>query len=262
MDLYDVYSKTSTSTSHERFQLHMHLNYEIYLFLEGDAKYIVEENVYPLSPGDIIVIRKNTLHRVYLNNDAKYSRMVMNIHPDFFTSYDCPEYEAHFLLSSPAIGNKIDADVAKKCGLYDALMRIKKYSNDFSDIYSPVIKALIIEVLFILNNIASFSKGVVPDKQLSDIISYINRNFTKNISLNDIEKEFFISKYHLCHKFHEFTGLTVHQYITDKRLAMAKDLLKDGLSLGEAAFLSGFNNYSSFYRAYKKMYGSSPNSNY
>ena len=245
--------------SNEHFQLHVHSDYEIYMFIEGDSKYIVEENVYSLEPGDVIIIRKNMLHRVYHNSAAKYSRIVFNIDPEFFEACDCKEYEEQFANPRPGIGNKIDAEIVRESGLYDIFVRLEKYSDSFKNIYTPIVRSLLVEMLYIINSIDSFSKGDMGDERLKSIISYINQNFTENITLHDIEKKFFISKYHLCHIFPRATGLTVHQYITNKRLALADDLIKNGKSVSEAAELSGFNSYSSFYRAYMAAFKKSPN---
>ena len=138
-------------------------------------------------------------------------------------------------------------------------MRARKYSGDFkTNVSSPVIRAIIIEILHILNNINSYSEADKTDGQLKEIIKYLNSNFTKDITLNDLEERFFISKYHLCHIFPKATGITVHQYITNKRMALAEDMIKEGKAVGEAAIMAGFNSYSSFYRTYTQKYGKSP----
>ena len=49
------------------------------------------------------------------------------------------------------------------------------------------------------------------------VISYINAHIDKALSLEDLAAEFFISKYHLLHKFKEHTKTTVHQYILMKK---------------------------------------------
>ena len=76
--------------------------------------------------------------------------------------------------------------------------------------------------------------------------------------LDELERIFFISKYHLCHIFKQATGLTVHGYITDKRLTYAYELYGEGKNLSDAAALAGFSCYSAFYRAYTKKYGMPP----
>ena len=258
--LFGIGENMTVQNKDESFKLHVHDNYEILLFLEGDAKYIVEQNVYTLQPYDIIVIRKNQLHRVMLNSPAKYHRMVLNVFPEFFSVNRCTEYEKQFIDPCSEVGSKIDAETVKNSGLFDAFVRIKEYSNNFTEKNTPIVRAGIIEILYLINNIKSYSKSKTDPIQLKEIISFINKNFTQNLSLDELEKLFYISKYHLCHIFPAVTGITVHQYITKKRLILAKDMIKSGTSASEAAKHSGFNNYSTFYRAYINEYGVSPNS--
>ena len=97
------------------------------------------------------------------------------------------------------------------------------------------------------------------------IYSLFDLVFFKSFQINSIlilllgiEKKFFISKYHLCHIFPGATGLTVYQYITKKRLAYARELIKTGMTISASAEKAGFNNYSSFYRAYMSEYNTTP----
>lgn len=248
----------SRHCTNEAFKLHIHNNYEIFLFLKGDSKYYIEGNIYDLKPYDIIVIKKNQMHRIYHNSDATYHRIVLNISPDFFCINKCGEYEELFIDPFSEIGNKIDASVVNSSGLYDAFVRMREYSNNFTDTDSPIVRAGVIEILYLMSNIKSYSKSETKNTQLKEAISYINKNYTQNLTLDELEKRVFISKYHLCHIFPQATGMTVHQYITKKRLALARDMIKSGVSINDAARQSGFNNYSSFYRAYLNEYGISP----
>ena len=256
---YSLREAITENPSSQNFQLHFHENYEIFMFLEGDAKYVVEENTHALKPDDIIVIRKHQMHRIYHNSPARYRRIIINIQPDFFKSEGCEKYEEHFIYPENYIGNKIDAETVHKSGLYDAIMRLKKYSDNFVDISTPIIRSTLVEILYLISNIKSYTKDEASNPQLQSIIQYINQNFTKRITLDNLEKEFFISKYHLCHIFSKATGMTVHQYITNKRFTYANELIKNGTNITEAAQNAGFNNYSSFYRAYKNQFGTAPN---
>ena len=259
--LYQLYGNEILYPTNEHFHLHVHDNYEIYMFFEGDTKYVVEENVYSLEPFDVIIIRKNQMHRVYHNSNKKYSRVVLNISPDFFKVNNCPEYEKLFIDEKSNIGNKIDAKTVKKSGLYDAFARLRQYSKNFTETKGTIITAIIIEILHIICNIDSFSEADITSKQLKEIISYISDNITENITLDMLEKKFFISKYHLCHIFPKATGITVHQFITKKRLMLVKDLVKNGKSLSQSATTAGFKNYSCFYKAHIKEFGVAPNEN-
>ena len=71
-------------------------------------------------------------------------------------------------------------------------------------------------------------------------------------------KRFFISKYYLCHLFRKHTGVTVLAYLNSKRIAMAHHLISKGEPPTEVAYRVGFQDYSTFYRAYKKETGQAP----
>lgn len=254
-----LYAASETRTEHpsnSNFYLHTHDDYEIYLFLEGDTKYIVEEKVYSLTPGDIIVIRKHEMHRAFHNSVTPYHRFVLMVSPEFFQKYHCAEYEAQFI--NTGADNKIASKIVRSTGLYDALMRLKKYSKDFSKADTPICASVIVEILYLISNIRSFEVSDTSNQQLKSVIAFLNSHYTESLSLDELEKQFFISKYHLCRLFHQNTGLTIHQYLTRKRLTLAGELASDGKSLSEAAALAGFSDYSSFYRAYKKEYGQKP----
>lgn len=256
--LYSFDEKLNPTSSNKHFYLHNHNEYEIYMFLEGDAKYVVEDRNYDLVHGDIIIIRKHEMHRVFHNSDKKYRRIIIMISPDFFTEHKCPEYEAVFLDKGPNVGNKIGADTVRSSGLYDTIMRLKKYSDGFSRPNTAISDSIMIEMLHIINGITNFETDKASHSTIKNVINYINQNFTEEITLDILCKQFFVSKYHLCRIFKDATGLTVQNYIKQKRITLALELTKNGASLTEAALEAGFKNYSSFYRACLDRYNISP----
>ena len=258
MELFlELRNNTYDKPSNSRFQLHVHDEYEIYLFLEGDTRYIVEANSYHLTPGDVIIIRKNQMHRAFHLSEKRYQSLVMWVSPEFFAANHCEEYEEPFM-HPEALGSKIEAETVRSSGLYDAFMRLRKYSDGCTAYDRPVVRGIVMEILYLLRKTKAFSVAEEGNTRLKPVFSYINANFTKPLTLEMIAEQCFISKYHLCHIFPEVTGLTVHRYITQKRLAYAHALIRDGMSLGSAAASAGFSTYSSFYRAYLDAFGHMP----
>ena len=246
------------STSNKNFFLHNHDSYEILLFLEGDSKFVIEGKEYFLESGDIIIVRKHEMHRMYHNSNGKYHRIVLMVKPDFFIKHNCPEYEAQFLNSKMGIANRIKSDYVRSSGLYDTFMRLKKYSGNYAQASEPVINALVMMILYLINQVGHFSSSDEHDSHVEQVISYINNHYTEDISLETLAENFFISPNYLCRIFRKATGLTVLDYIRRKRLSKVRELRTNGKSISEAAMLSGFSDYSSFYRTYKKMMGCSP----
>lgn len=241
------------------FRLHNHSDYEILLFLEGDARYVVEDNIYTLEPGNLILIRKHELHRIHHNSSAPYGRVVLMVSPDFFRQNACADYEAQFLDAPMGTGHKIPADKVRSSGLYDAFMRYKKYSGGYRQPPdTPVLKSIIIEILYLINQIRDFSSSDISMGPIRSVILYLNNHYTSDITLDFLEEKFFISKYYLCREFRKATGLSVHEYIRRKRLTKIRELCAQGIPIGEAALETGFHDYSSFYRAFRKEYGGPP----
>ena len=90
------------------------------------------------------------------------------------------------------------------------------------------------------------------------VIRYLNAHLTEDANLENLAKLFFVSKYHLCRAFKEHNGVSVVQYLTEKRVMYAKHLLEQGETAAIAASKAGFGDYSSFYRAHRRICGIAP----
>lgn len=90
------------------------------------------------------------------------------------------------------------------------------------------------------------------------VIAYLNENFIEAPSLDTLSGEFYVSKYYLSHRFKEYTKTSVHNYILMKKINLAKELLKSGISPQEVSKKCGFSTYSNFYKAFVARCGVSP----
>lgn len=243
----------------KRFYLHNHPNaYEILLFKKGDSEFRVEGSVYPLSPGDLIIVSNYEMHRVYHNSSSEYARTVINVEPTFFTKHNCEQYKSIFLDRTIGENNCIPAELSRKYCLSDIMRKIGDYLNDEED-NGVAATAALIELLYLLNRAADkTNKQIKNNEQIKNIILYINNRLTEQLSLDKIADAFYISKGHLCRIFKEHTGYTLNHYITYKRLMYVRELVASGVSWTDAGLEAGFSNYSNFYKAYCRTYGSAP----
>ena len=88
---------------------------------------------------------------------------------------------------------------------------------------------------------------------------YINNNFDKELNLDLLSHIRFTSKFHLLRLFKKYYGQTPKQYLTDKRMEKAKELLKKGMNVTETCFEIGFESPSSFCTLFKSREGMTPN---
>lgn len=171
--------------------------------------------------------------------------------------------------SRPEIGRfkasnllRLDAEKLRKIrGLLLQLEETKKSSEFGSRLLG---NSLFIQFMIYLNR--SFLGGLNEsnaidmefDDTVNSIIKYINENLNGDLAIETLAGKFYLSRYYLMHKFKSCTGYSLHNYVIQKRLIMANELIKMGKPATEAAMECGFNDYSSFMRAFKKMFSYSP----
>ena len=147
-------------------------------------------------------------------------------------------------------------------------MRVYKLFCDLDDMEtdgfgSDVLCAgIVLQIVVLLSRWISEPReaveGVANDKKILDILQYINDNINSELSIDSIAEKFYISKFHMMRSFRAETGYTVHNYITNKRLLNARQLISSGEAATEVCYKCGFRDYSTFSRAYRKMFDESP----
>ena len=236
------------------YNLHRHNGYELLFLIKGSMYQLIEGTRYDVAPLDMVLVRDDEFHQLFLE-DKEYERMVIQISKDFFSYYDCSELSRIFEDRKAGTGNLIKKEQIIESGIYDCITRLMSYICVKSQ-QKALINGVLTELLYLLNNISAGEGG--KESEIRDILDYINRNYTGEISLEKIAEKFYISKEHLCRKFKSETGFTVNRYITDKRILRTISFFKEGKTLADACIKAGFPSYSAFYKAYVKGTGTSP----
>ena len=239
---------------------HYHEFHKLLFLREGEAGYSIEGQRYELEKNDIVIIPAGCVHRPEVEADKMYSRYVLYISPNFLRAHstDKTDLESMFSFGS--------GSVARIAG--DTLANLQRLFRDMEDIDEKsfgadvFMQSLVLQTAVILTNWMREPKGsvegVANDKKMLSILQYINENISNELSVDAIADKFYISKFHMMRRFREETGYTVHSYITNKRLLNAKKLISDGEAATEVCYKCGFRDYSTFSRAYKKLFDESP----
>jgi AraC-like DNA-binding protein len=239
------------------FYMHTHDFYEIYCFLSGNAKYFVEGNIYKLKHGDILFIKKGEAHTLMITSPTPYERVVVNF--DLLGAADNKTRDILTFFDGLALGrgNRFPFSMFKdKHWLYYLDKTVSSESLETKRLYLSVLINEMYECRSEILNLPTERDG------FSDIITYLNGHLTENLTLESICSKFYISKSQLNRKFKRMTGSTVWEYVTAKRLIFAKELLQKGEAPTKVYIKCGFNDYTSFFRAYKAKFGSPPKNDY
>ena len=107
-----------------------------------------------------------------------------------------------------------------------------------------------------------YSLPVKVDKISLNCIQYINQHLTEQekLSPSNIAKELHISVSHLQHTFRKEIGVSLHTYISNQRIQLARKLLLQGESPQSVANLLNYEYYSTFYHNFIKRFGATPHS--
>lgn len=97
---------------------------------------------------------------------------------------------------------------------------------------------------------------------IDNLFEYIHAHLTEEITLDDLEKQFFVSKYHILREFKKATGQTLHGYIVKNKLELCQKYIAEGLPITEVYKLGGFGGYNHFFRAFRQEYGMTPKEYY
>ena len=237
----------------KRMGMHIHDCYELFCFLSGHAHYYIEGNIYPLKAGDILLIKKAETHNLIADPKTAPSRFVIQFHESDI--YDTPQQDILRFLNDRPIGqqNRFPASLFKdKPWLYYLQQCINTADIHAKRLYLSTILRELYE-----NRSRIIARKPERDR-LADILEYVNTHLSHNITVEDICQQFYISQSYLNQKFRLLTGASVWEYITTKRMFHAKDLLEQGQTPTDVSTLCGFNDYSAFYRAYRRQFGHSP----
>ncbi len=255
-ELYQIKHSCDEHPMQSEFSMHAHSHYELLIFISGDITYTVEGNFYRPKPYDILLFDIAETHRVIVHSDVSYERLVIQMDKKlFFDIGISKDIFAPFVNRKPGENNILHEtdfrdDMWKKC----ILRLAQSKALDKIDVSTLL--------LSLLNEI----RHAYPHREVSRkqtpltlrILLYINDHITEDLSPEKLAQRFFISRSFLYSMFRDATGTGIHNYINVKRLIMAQDLISEGEPATEVCKTCGFKDYSTFYRAYKGLFGKSP----
>ncbi len=237
------YSKTNINDSH------IHDECEIYINLSGDVSFIVENQIYPVKPGDIIITRPFEYHHCVYHSEKLHKHFCIWFQSSgneklFDLFYNRGLGENNHLTLSPTDSEALNA-LCMKMTLPEKNESLK-YFNFF-------------KLITLLENadVSDKSESNYPPDIIC-AINYINQNFANITAIDEIAEFAHVSINTLERHFKSTLNTTPSEYLKKQRLANAAKLLAEGANVTDASESSGFPDYSWFIALFKKHYGITP----
>ena len=268
-DILKYHHTLQRSPQQDQFPIHMHLMCELYYFISGDGYQSVEGTNYSLKPGSIFLIRDEETHCLHINPDVTYERMSFHFPFSFIESGTDPKTANRIrkLFYEREAGTNNMYMLPSESMVFVACCLDRIFDDSYGADPKPHGKVLTY-LIPVLNEIACYNERQRysdessnigdSDHLVKSVIDYISEHLYEINGLQDLEKHFYVSSTYMNTLFKKTTGTTIWDYIMLKRILNARRLLREGVPATEAAKESGFKDYSSFYRIYRKKFGVSP----
>lgn len=235
-------------------QKHWHRSIEIFALFEGELTFSLHDREYPLRPGEFMLVNSNEVHSVFAPRANR--TIVLQIPLSTFENYYTDERFIYFSHSSRLqdeevmrlIGDMYRTYTERACGY-----ELKVQSQFYMLVYLLVTKYRKTEVS---PEVVRRGKKL---NRLSAVTEYMRKNYSRDLSLENLARTFGYSPAYLSRMFRRYTGSNYKAYLDDIRIEHGVEQMeRTDLSLGEIAARCGFPNSKAFARAFKEKYGMLP----
>ena len=257
----DIYIRHAVDDSPDDkdFTMHIHDRCEIYFFVSGNVEYLVEGSKYPLDENSLMIMRSAEAHAPKIAGHSTYERYAVNFPLDLADAIDPERRLTKAFTERPLGKNNMFSPAETDMALVKKLFYEMCSDNDD---YGKrlTINTHLITLLDMINRAWAEKKRYGQKKQSTAerIVLYVNEHLTEDISVAQLAEHFYLSTSQFNRVFRQATGAAPWDYVIKKRLTIAKDLLRNGISAQDASESCGFRDYSVFYRAYIRHFGHPP----
>ena len=236
--------------------------FEIIQTLCDDGNIMIKDKLYPMSYGSVYFINAIDNHCAIPFHENKYIRNKLLLNSSFVKNLfsvlgEDSLVEFLFAGDDGFSINLSGRNISKVDGLF------KQISGEAEN---PENSLIILSLLFQLFDIciknfksASANSASETNTIMQGVLTFINNNHERELSLEEICQHVPFSKYYLCHEFKRLTNMTIMQYLKERRLSISKKKLIDtNETISNIALSTGFKSFSYFSRFFKEETGMTP----
>ena len=237
-------------------RFHWHKNCEICYLLNKPSDFLVDGEIINADVGDIVVINEYTVHNFMVREkDTDIKLLLFSAKTVMHPNIEIVPLKTH-----------IKAEEIKKIdGLEEKIQMLYRLIWDEQNAVkvedNPLMQTLIASFYLLLMRYFPGETDKKIQKQRAEfykIVNYINEHYKENINVKILSELFFVSREKLSQLFLKYADMKVNDYIDKLRIDNVNTLLKDGVTVTEAAYDSGFQCIRTLNNTYKKIMKISP----
>jgi AraC-like DNA-binding protein len=224
-------------------------SYLLSFTFEGKGELFYGEKKYTLEPGEGFLIDCRKPHQYRAVSGTGWGYHIIH--------FDGLAMEDYFSQMEQGKSVKFTFPPGSQfCSLLERLFGVNAEMNGRNEMLSScILTNMLTEIMLTL---PAWDSGEVPRK-IREIRDYIEENLAETLGLETLSERFSISKYHLCHEFKRYIGLSPNEYLITARLNKAKGLLHFAdLRISEISDMTGFASLNHFFYTFKKHEKMSP----
>ena len=246
-----------------QMEYHYHDFCKLVLLVSGHGEYTVEDRHYNLRAGDILLIGNGQIHRPEFAEGLEYERIILYISPDFLNKQSTEDCKLETLFDG-MYSHVLRLEERRYQKVFDLAEQLERELKKDSFGKSILGNSLLLQLLVRIGRyrdkgqLNQVEHQSISDKRIKQLLLFIENRLSEELSIESLSEQCYISRYHLMRLFKKETGQSLYDYLTERRLFFARKLIQQGISATESCFQAGFGSYSSFTRAYRKRFGTTP----
>ena len=250
VDFSISYAEIDARSPYNQNETHIHKECEIYLNLSGNVSFEVENHIYPISRGSVIITRPFEYHHcIYHSNEQ---------HKHFWITFSAKEEDILKMFFSREKGENnliiLNEEQLKECCLV-----LNDLLKNETDLLSRRIGFL--QLLRILKSGKGENSIGDIEKMPQDVLlafEFMNDHLAEAFDVKTLSAACNVSVNTLERHFNETLGVTPFVMLRKKRLIASMEYLRNGQTVTEAALKSGFSDYSNYIQLFRKQFGFTP----
>lgn len=251
-----------TNQENKQSVVHSHPYHELIIPFKGSmVQYSSAGSLYTLHVGELIFFPAEQFHSgKYDLTDTVSERLVIQVDADIWESA-----AQRCGLASPAWTKEVtilNADSVSTWDLRGLFERMAQSPYIKKQYQNAILESQLVEFQLLTNQIVEEKHTQAPSSTnalIAQAVAYLQENYTNpDLTVADLATYTYTSREYLSRSFKKYTMESIHGYLTNLRMQHCRRAIAVGTSILDACTESGFSNYSSFLKTFRRLYGMTP----